>query len=69
MPGKEQNDSFFWGGGGTKREGSDMFSHFNFSVLTCKLTVAGHAHRETTDSHTWLELNHIEISVLLCAVA
>lgn len=46
-----------------------MFSHLNFSVLACKLAVAGHTHRETADSHTWLELNHIEINVLLCAAA
>lgn len=38
MPGikSEQNDIFF----DTSKERSDMFSHLNFSLFTCKLTVA-----------------------------
>lgn len=64
---KEQNDSFIFLD--TEREKSDMFSHFSFSELTCKLNVTGRTHRETAHSHTWLEPDHIEINVLLCAVA
>lgn len=59
-------DPYFWTPEGVCQT---CFHVCNFSVLSCKLTVA-HTHRGTADSHAWLELNHRDvINAGRCAAA